>query len=135
MAISRDHPIIVFDGMCVLCSANAKFVLKRDRKAYFRLAPMQGEVGAELMRSAGLDPEDPMSFAVFEAGRVHLNSDAAIRIWEGLGWPWRIAGIARAVPRFVRDGVYRVIARNRYRLFGQRETCWVPTPEQSAQIL
>ncbi|MCK0127162.1 thiol-disulfide oxidoreductase DCC family protein [Erythrobacter sp. F6033] len=130
-----DVPVIVFDGMCVLCSANAQFVLKFDRNRVFHLAAMQDSVGADLMRRAGLDPSDPMSLVVFDDGRIWRDSDAVIRIYDQMGWPWRIASVGRLIPRALRDPLYHLIARNRYRIFGKRETCWVPTPEQASRIL
>ncbi len=133
--IDDNQSVIVFDGMCVLCSANAQFVLKFDRKGYFRLAAMQGDTGAQLMRRAGLDPADPMSLVVFDQGRLLLDSDAVIRIYEAMGWPWRAAVLARVIPRALRDPIYLFVARNRYRIFGKREQCWVPTPEQAKRIL
>ncbi|MDN3647186.1 thiol-disulfide oxidoreductase DCC family protein [Pontixanthobacter aestiaquae] len=132
---ANDHPIIVFDGMCVLCSANAQFVLKFDRKGVFRLAAMQSEIGADLMRQAGVDPADPDSFIIVEQDRVLRDSDAVISMWRRLGWPWKIMGVAGVVPRAIRDPLYRLIARNRYRIFGKRDTCWMPTPEQAERIL
>ncbi|QUL37575.1 thiol-disulfide oxidoreductase DCC family protein [Erythrobacter sp. JK5] len=139
MAIPRDHPIIVFDGMCVLCSANAQFVLKNDRTGKFRLAAMQDEAGAQILRDAGLDPADPLSFIILDAeqngGKVRMDSDAVLHLWSELGWPWRLGAVFRLVPRFVRDSIYRLIARNRYRWFGKRETCWVPDREQASRIL
>ena len=134
-AIIRDHAIIVFDGVCVLCSAHAQFMLKYDRRCVFHLAAMQGEVGAALMRRAGLDPADPASFVVFDQGQVLMNSDALIHIWTRIGWPWRIAALGKLIPRMVRDALYGFVARHRYRIFGQRETCWVPDAQQAARIL
>ena len=135
VVIDPDHPVIVFDAMCVLCSANAQFVLKVDKRGVFRLAAMQDEMGASLMRRAGLDPDDPMSLIVCDADQVWHDSDAVIRIYDGLGWPWRATNLARIIPRAVRDPLYRLIARNRYRVFGKRDVCWVPTPEQASRIL
>ncbi len=139
VTIPRDKPIIVFDGMCVLCTANAQFVLKRDRAAKFRLAAMQGDVGAEIMRQVGFDPLDPESFilldAVQDGGRVWMSSDAVLHMWSELGWPWRAGMIFKLVPRVIRDPIYRLIARNRYKWFGKREECWVSTPEHQARIL
>lgn len=129
------HPIIVFDGVCVLCSANAQFVLKHDRKGLFRLAAMQGEIGTALMQRAGIDPDDPESFVVFDGDRVLKNSDAVIHIWSNLGWPWKMAAIGRLVPQPLRDAAYRLVARNRYRIFGKRETCWVPDKKQASRVL
>lgn len=128
-------PIIVFDAECVLCSANARFVLKRDRSGRFRLAAMQGEVGTALYRRFGIDPANPETMIVVHGGVALRDSDGVIAIWRGLGWPWRALAVAALVPRFLRDPVYRLIARNRYRLFGKRDTCWVPTPEEAARVL
>lgn len=137
--IPRDKPIIVFDGVCVLCTANAQFVLKHDRAGKFRLAAMQDHAGAQIMRDNGLDPRDPTSFILLDAaqdgGRVWMNSDAVLHMWSELGWPWRAGAVFKLVPRFIRDPLYKLIARNRYKWFGQREECWVPTPEQAGRIL
>ncbi len=139
MEIPRDKPIIVFDGVCVLCTANAQLVLSADTAGKFRLAAMQEEAGAQLMQENGVDPLDPESFVLVDAatdgGRVWTDSDAVLHMWSELGWPWRAGAVFKLVPRFVRDPLYRFIARNRYRWFGRRETCWVPTAEQAARIL
>jgi predicted DCC family thiol-disulfide oxidoreductase YuxK len=129
------HPIVLFDAECVLCSANAQFILRFDRRAHFRLAPMQGEVGAALFRAHGIDPADPDTIIVVDGAQVWRNSDAVLAIYTGLGWPWRIAGAAWIIPRALRDAVYRWVARHRYRLFGRRETCWVPAPEFRDRLL
>ena len=128
-------PIILFDAHCVLCSANARFVLRFDIERRFRLAAMQGDVGAELFRRNGLDPADPESILVVDGDRVWRDSDAVIAIYAGLGWPWRAAVAVRLVPRGLRDPVYRWVARNRYRMFGRRETCWLPRPELADRLL
>lgn len=130
-----DRPIILFDAECVLCSANAQFVLKHDRTRHFRLASMQDDVGAAFYRQHGMDPRDPSSILVIEEGRVRRDSDAVLSIYEGLGFPWRVFGALRMVPGFVRDPVYRWVARNRYRLFGKRESCWVAPPEYADRVL
>ena len=129
------HSVVVFDGMCVLCSANARFILRHDRRGRFRLATMQGAAGAALMARFGIDPLDPETFIVVEGGHAWRDSDAVFAIWRGLGWPWRAGTVLRVVPRAVRDAAYRMVARNRYRWFGQRETCFVPTPGQAARVL
>jgi len=130
-----DAPIILFDAECVLCSANAQFVLRHDKRARFRLASIQGVAGAALCREHGLDPHDPTSILVVDGARVRRDSDAVLAIYEGLGWPWRLLALFRLVPAFLRDPVYRWIARNRYRLFGKRATCWVAPPEYQNRIL
>ena len=140
MSDAAEHgPIIVFDALCVLCAVNARFVLRYDRRGHFRLASMQGPVGTALYRRFGIDPADPDTLIVVEGGvdgdRALRDSDAVIAIWARLGWPWRALAIARLVPRIIRDPLYRLIARSRYRWFGRRDTCWVPTLEQAARVL
>lgn len=134
-AAAADGPIILFDAECVLCSANARFVLAHDRRGRFRLASMQGPVGAALFRRHGIDPDDPSTMLVVEGERVRTDSDAVLSIYEGLGLPWRAIGMLRIVPTFIRDPAYRWVARNRYRLFGRRETCWIAPPEYRDRLL
>lgn len=133
--MDQDHPIIVFDAECVLCSANAQFVLRHDRQGRFRLASMQGETGAALYREFGIDPANPETLIVISGDHVFRDSAAVFAIWSALGWPWRLLTIFRLVPARLRDKLYRLVARNRYRLFGKRQTCWVPTPEQAYRVL
>ncbi|WP_137864538.1 MULTISPECIES: thiol-disulfide oxidoreductase DCC family protein [unclassified Sphingomonas] len=129
------NPVILFDGVCLLCTANARFVLRHDRRGHFRLASVQSAAGQALCRRFGVDPDSPDTMLVIEGGRARRDSDAVLAIAEGLGWPWRVLGVLRAVPRRRRDAVYRWVARNRYRWFGKREACWVPSAEQRARIL
>ncbi len=134
-AKAQDGPIIVFDAECVLCSANAQFVLKHDRAGRFRLASMQGETGAAIYRQHGIDPRDPETMVVVDGDRLRRDSDAVIAIYEGLGFPWRLIGVLRIVPAVLRDPVYRWVARNRYRIFGKRDSCWVAPAEYRSRLL
>jgi len=135
MGIKPNGPIILFDAECVLCSSNAQFVLTHDKAGIFQLAAMQSEVGAALYRQQGMDPGDPISILIIEGDRVRQDSDAVLSIYEALGYPWRLLGVLRVVPTFFRDRAYRWVARNRYRLFGKRATCWVPPPEYRDRLL
>jgi predicted DCC family thiol-disulfide oxidoreductase YuxK len=135
MAGEQEQPVIVFDALCLLCSGGAQFVLRRDRAARFRLAAVQSPAGADLCRRFGIDPEQPQSMIVVEGGRARRDSDAVLAVAAGLGWPWKAAAALRIVPRALRDPLYRWVARNRYRWFGKRETCWLPSPEQRARML
>jgi predicted DCC family thiol-disulfide oxidoreductase YuxK len=128
-------PVIVFDGDCVLCSASAQFVLRHDRAARFRLAAMQSPAGAELARRHGINPEEPQSIVLVAGPKAFTDSDAIIAIGQGLGWPWKAVLALRIVPKRLRDAAYRFIARNRYRLFGRRDGCFVPAPEHRSRIL
>lgn len=131
-----DHgPIILFDALCVLCSTNAQFILRHDHRRQFRLASIQGDVGRELCRQHGIDPDDPDTIIVVEGDRALRDSDAVLAIYAGLGWPWRAASALHLVPRFVRDPLYRLVARNRYRLFGRRQVCWRPSPQDASRVI
>jgi predicted DCC family thiol-disulfide oxidoreductase YuxK len=130
-----DVPIIVFDGECVLCSANAQFVLRHDRRHHFRLASMQGEAGTALYRRFAMDPTNPDSLILVQGDKLLRDSDAILAIYSALGWPWRAMSVFYLVPKVLRDPVYRFVARHRYRLFGRRETCWVPTAEHARYVL
>jgi predicted DCC family thiol-disulfide oxidoreductase YuxK len=129
------HAIIVFDGVCVLCSGGVRFLLPRDRAGRFRFAAMQSETGRRLLAEHGLDPGDPVSFLLLEGGRAYTDSNATLRILVLLGGWWRLAAALYAAPRPLRDAVYRFVARRRYRWFGQRETCFVPTAETAGRFL
>ncbi|MBZ9648473.1 thiol-disulfide oxidoreductase DCC family protein [Sphingobium sp. 3R8] len=133
--MTDTHPIILFDAQCVLCSANAQFILTHDRARRYRLASMQSAVGEELFRSHGVDPTDPDTILVIDGDKVLRDSDAVISIYVGLGWPWRIAGVAGYIPRRLRDTIYRWVARNRYRIFGKRQSCWIPRTEDADRLL
>lgn len=129
------HPIILFDAKCVLCSRNAQFVLKHDKGGHFRLASMQGKAGTEICRQHGIDPANPASMLVIDYDRAREDSDAVLSIYESLGMPWRLLGFLRVVPASVRDRVYRWVARNRYKVFGKREACWVAPSEYRNRLL
>jgi len=118
-----------------LCSANAQFVLKHDHSRRFKLASMQGEAGAALFRHFGVDPADPESMIVVRGDTALRDSDAVLAIYAGLGWPWKAFAGLRIMPRVLRNPAYRWIARNRYRIFGKRETCWVPQAEHADRVL
>lgn len=133
--IPAGGPIILFDAECILCSANAQFVLSQDGKKRFRLASMQGEVGSALYRRFGIDPGNPDSIIVVDGEHMLRDSDAVLSIYAGLGWPWKVLSVFRLVPRFIRDPLYLLLARNRYRLFGKRDSCWLPSPEYRDRLL
>lgn len=130
-----DRPIIIFDGNCVLCSSFAQFVLRTDRNGRFRLLAAQTPLGTALYRHFGLDPVQYETYILLADGRAYLRSEAAIRIFAGLGLPWRIAAAGRLVPRPLRDALYDFVARHRLQWFGTRETCYVPNPSQSDRFL
>jgi len=134
-AFPDDKPIIVFDGHCALCSGFADFILRVDRKQALRLLPAQSPLGEALYAHYGLKPEDYETNLLLEAGQVRVRSDGTLAMFSYLGWPWKIMGVGRLLPRPLRDALYGIIARNRLRWFGRREVCRRPTPEDADRML
>ena len=119
----RRDAIIVFDGVCVICNGWVDFLLRHDRRGRYRFAAMQMRSGRELLSHHGLDPDDPVSFLLLDGQGAHTDTDAILRVFAGLGGAWRLMAAGRLVPRFVRDPLYRLLARNRYRWFGRHDAC------------
>jgi predicted DCC family thiol-disulfide oxidoreductase YuxK len=130
-----EHPIIVFDGYCALCSGWVSFILHRDRHAIYRLLPAQTPIGRALYDHYGLDPQDYETYILIQNGVASFKSEATIRMTQDLGFPWSLAGIFRAVPRPWRDRLYELVARNRFRFFGRRATCYRPDPRTEDRFL
>lgn len=131
-------PVILFDGVCNLCSGSVLWIIARDRRAVFRFASLQSQAGREvLVRAGGANVLEtlPDSVVLVDGAEIHTRSEAAIRIGSRLGFPYSLATLGRILPRPARDGLYNWIARNRYRWFGKRESCLVPTPELKARFL
>ena len=125
----------MFYGVCLLCSRSVAFVLAHDRQKQFRFATLQSATGRALLVRHGLDPEDPDSFLLADGAAGYANSDAIIRVIAAFGGAWRLVALFRLVPRLLRDRFYRWIARNRYRWFGRREACMLPSPEMQGRFL
>ena len=127
--------LLLFDGVCHLCEGSVQFILQHERDSEIRFVPIQSELGRRLYSKAGLDPEAPSAMLFVEGGETFEGSEAALRVAAHLGgWP-RLALVGRLLPRFLRDGVYRFVARNRYRWFGKRESCLMPEPGQAERFL
>lgn len=125
---------ILFDGACGFCNRSVAFIAANDPAGRFRFAPAQSETGGRLLARYGLPPQGVGSVILIEGGRVHLRSDATLRIARGLRAPWSLAWAFRFVPRPLRDAAYLVVAKNRTR-FGGSAVCARPTPELSARML
>jgi predicted DCC family thiol-disulfide oxidoreductase YuxK len=127
-------PVIFFDGVCGLCNAWVDFVVARDRQGRFRFSPLQGEAARDWLQ---MTPETSLdSVALVDAAGVHRKSDAVWRILAQLGGVWRpLAWLLRLMPRPVRDWGYDFVARRRYKWFGKKETCRLPTPAERERFL
>ena len=130
-----DHPLIVFDGICHLCTGFVHFVIRRDRATQFHFLPAQSTRGEALYARLGLKSGDWDSNLVVMEGRVHTELDALIEVTRRFGGLWSLMPALYAIPRVLRDWIYNRIARNRYHWFGKRDTCYLPTPELAARFL
>jgi len=129
-----DDNVILYDGVCVFCSRWIRFVSTRDVARRFRFTAIQSPYGARLAQAFGIDPADPDTNAVIHGAVAHFKSDAALTVLSNLaGWQW--VKLLFAVPRPLRNAVYNLIARNRYRIFGKYDECFVPDAEMRARVL
>jgi predicted DCC family thiol-disulfide oxidoreductase YuxK len=127
--------IVVFDAKCLLCNGWVQFLLKHDRKGVFQFASIQGRTGQALLANAGLHLEGLQTLLLVDGMNTWQHTSAIFRVLNGLGWPWRAAWLGWLVPAPVRDGLYRWIARNRYRLFGRSDSCLLPPADFKARFL
>ena len=134
------NPIVLYDGVCGLCNRLVQFLLKRDRRDRFRFASLQSEFANRLLTRHGVDPHDLDTVYVVKNHEqpdetLLARSDAILYLLAALGGIWSLAGAGRVLPRGFRDAVYKIVARNRYRVFGKYESCMLPEPKHRAKFL
>ena len=127
--------VIFFDGVCSFCSFWVWFVIRRDPRGKFRFASLQSAAGRAVAQALGLPEDPPQSVILREGDRYFTQSTASLRILKELTGPWPLMRAFIIVPAPLRNLVYRIIAANRYRLFGKKEACFVPTPEIRSRFL
>lgn len=123
---TNTHPVILFDGMCNLCSSVVQFVIKRDKKNLFQFASLQSEYGKQLLTQNNLSITDFNSFLLFYNKKLYYKSTAALMVAKLMGKGMQFLYIFIIIPRFFRDFIYSIIAQNRYKWFGKKEVCWLP---------
>jgi len=127
--------IVIFDGVCNLCNGSVSFIIKRDPKNKFVFTPVQGEFAQQLIEKDALENVGEDTFLLIKDGQHFMYSDAALEIAKNLSGLWPLLYILRFLPRFIRDSLYKMIARNRYRLFGRTDTCMVPTEDMRSRFV
>ncbi|NNC73475.1 MAG: DUF393 domain-containing protein [Sphingomonadaceae bacterium] len=130
-----SEPLIVFDGDCVLCSRSMRLIARIDKKMRFRMTPAQGEIGQALYRHCGLDTDSFETYLLLADGKIHQRSTAIAEIARRLGWPWKAGAALRLIPRPIRDGLYNLVARHRYRIFGQKMACGIGDPKLTDRVV
>ena len=128
---AMDHPdnIVFFDGVCNLCNGLVKFIIKRDVKNLILFSPLQSPFGQATLKKMKMDPEEVNTVVYFSGDKPYLKSSAILQILKDMGGAWKLLFGLIVVPRFIRDFIYDLVARNRYKVFGKQESCMVPTPE------
>jgi predicted DCC family thiol-disulfide oxidoreductase YuxK len=135
---SVDEPvknIVLFDGICNLCNGLVRFIIKRDRTGKFKFASLQSTIGQQWLMKFGLAKNEFESFVLIRDGKYYVKSDAALSMLVGLGGIWKAFYVFKLLPRPVRDFIYSLIAKSRYRIFGRRDVCMIPTPELQERFL
>jgi predicted DCC family thiol-disulfide oxidoreductase YuxK len=139
--------VVLFDGVCNFCDASVNFIIEHDPKGYFKFAPLQSDEGRRLANQYGFESEtaesnDPASDLIpidsvilVEDGKAYTHSTAALKILKRLGMPWSLMYAFMVVPKPIRDWAYKLFARYRYRLFGRKDQCMLPSPEVRARFL
>lgn len=131
----NQQPVILFDGICNFCNNTVKFVIKRNKKANICFATLQSDAGQKLLQQYALPLDDTKSFIFIENDRVYRQSTASLKVCRYLSGLWPLCYAFIIVPKFIRDGIYNWIARNRYKWFGVRKECMIPTPELKTRFL
>lgn len=127
--------IILFDGVCNLCNSTVRFIIKRDQKSIFKFTPIQSPIAQNILSENGAQNSDLDSFVLIEDGKKHIKSTAGLKVLKMLGWPLNIFYIFIIIPAPIRDVVYNLIAKSRYKVFGKKESCMVPLPEYTDRFI
>lgn len=140
MPLAESNPIVLYDGVCGLCNRLVRFILKRDKRDLFRFASLQSDLASSLLQRHERDPHDLDTVYVvvdYAQPTEHLlsRSDAILYLLAQLGGIWKLGSVGRILPRVLRDGAYRIVARNRYRVFGKYDSCMLPEPKHRAKFL
>lgn len=123
---ATSPPVVLFDGVCKLCNGSVNFILPRDRKGRLKLAPLQSDYGRAVLEKYGMHTDPMDSMMLLEGERLTVKSTAVIRISKYLDGAWPLCMVALVIPRFIRDFIYDIIAKNRYRWFGKYDSCPLP---------
>ena len=133
--VNNEKRILLFDGVCNLCNGIVQFVIKRDSIGKFKFASLQSESGKQLLKQFGLPTDDFDSFVFINGDKHFLKSTAGLQVLKEIGGFWQVLYIFIIIPKSFRDSVYHLVANNRYRVFGKREKCMIPTLEMEQRFL
>ena len=130
-----DQPIVLFDGVCNLCDSAVQFIIRHDKKNTFLFASLQSETGQKLLAKFNLPLDELNSFILVDNDKAYTRSTGALMVLKKLKGLWPLLYGFIIVPKFIRDGVYNWVGRNRYKWYGKKDACMIPTPELKARFL
>jgi predicted DCC family thiol-disulfide oxidoreductase YuxK len=133
--MSSHYKIILFDGICNLCNSSVDFIIRHDKKNVFRFASLQSDFGQDITKKLSPKYLNTDSFILAEGDNFHIKSGAALRTAKYLGFPFNMFYVLIIIPPFIRNFFYDIIAKNRYKWFGKKQTCRVPSPEEKQKFL
>ncbi len=134
--IPKHKKLILFDGVCNLCNNSVLYVIKRDKKNLFMFTPLQSEVGKQIIKEYNIDTTLVDSIILYNPEKgIHYKSTAALKVASQLGFPTNLLAVFIIVPSFISNWVYDFIAKNRYKWYGKKEACMIPTPELKSRFL
>ena len=136
-SVPKDKLLILFDGVCNLCNSSVLYVIKHDKTNKFLFAPLQSKIGKEIITEFHIDTDKTDSIILYnpETHRIVYKSSAALKVTKALGFPINLMGIFLIVPVFIRNWVYDFIAKHRYKWYGKKEYCMIPTPKLQAKFI
>ncbi len=135
-SLPKDKKIVLFDGVCNLCNSFINKIIALDKNDSFRFASLQSDIGIAIQEHLQLDPSKLDSVILYEPGKAHYHkSTAALKIMKEFGGAWRLMQVFMILPKFIRDAGYNVVAKYRYKWFGEKDSCMMPTPELKAKFL
>ncbi|MGK0377703.1 thiol-disulfide oxidoreductase DCC family protein [Patiriisocius sp. Uisw_017] len=135
MKETKEHSIILFDGVCNLCNSSINFVIKRDSANLYKFTALQEAPGIRLLKQYGINTLDTDSIILIENGKAYTKSSAALRVAKGLSGVWPVLYGFIIIPKWIRNAVYDYIAKNRYKWYGKKDSCMIPTPELKNKFL
>lgn len=134
--IPKDKKVILFDGVCNLCNGAVNKVIDRDKENRFLFASLQSKIGQQICKDLGIDTNDMESMILYESSFAYYKkATAALKVMNDLGGLWSLTKVFWILPEFFRNWVYDIVAKNRYKWFGKKESCRIPTPELKAKFL
>ena len=133
--MDSNNYTILFDGVCNLCNSSVQFIIKQDKKKQFRFASLQGNFGQEFLKTHKMPAENFNTLILFENDKIYTRSTGALRMLKHLGGGWSLLYVFIIFPTFIRDTVYNWVSKNRYKWFGKKNECWLPTPDLKARFL